>query len=145
MARALLLLAIIGLVVYAVADIASSDDDDRLDVPVFGWIVIVILLPVVGALGWIAVSRRQRSRRAGARPGSAGRPGPQHPDGRPLAPDDDPEFLWLLEQARRKRQQEDQQAAGAPDAAGSAEPAADEDTGDEEHLDPDAPGTGPRG
>jgi hypothetical protein len=166
MPRALLFLAIIGLVVYAVADIVSSDDDERLGVPAFGWIVIVILVPVLGALVWIVVSRSQRARRAAGTGTSSGRgatiagpmaPGARRPAGQPVAPDDDPEFLWLLEQARIKKQREEQErlargeggtpAGPGPEAdPGTAEGSRGEDSGDDERLDPDdVPGAGPRG
>ncbi|QZN85976.1 PLD nuclease N-terminal domain-containing protein [Cellulomonas sp. C5510] len=108
MARALLLLAMIGLTVYAVADIVSSDDEDRLGVPRLPW-VLVALVPFVGPITWILVRRSQRARRAGGggggtAPGPSGRPGPGR--GGPVAPDDDPEFLWRLEQERLRRERE---------------------------------------
>lgn len=112
MARALLLLAMIGLTVYAVADIVSSDDEDRLGVPRLPW-VLVALVPFVGPVAWILVRRSQRARRAGggsAGAGPSGRPGPRR--GGPVAPDDDPEFLWRLEQERLRRERG---AQGRPD------------------------------
>lgn len=120
MARALLFLATIGLAVYAVADIATSDDDARLGVPRFAWVLLVVLFPVLGALIWIAVSR---TRRASARQGGVAQPGP-HPRPAPrgpVAPDDDPEFLWRLDQERRRREAE----GGAPGADGTGSGAPD--------------------
>jgi hypothetical protein len=121
MARVLLFLLIVGAVVYVV-DISNSEDDERLGMPPFLWIVLVILVPVLGTIVWLAVSRTQRARR-GTRPGTSTSyrtlSHPTQPQ-QPLAPDDDPEFLWLLEQARIKRQREEQaQASGEqPPATG---------------------------
>jgi hypothetical protein len=79
-----------------------------------------VLLPLLGAISWIIV--RVAARRSGAGPAGPGngpggggnrptppprspRPGPRRPAG-PVAPDDDPEFLWRLEQEKRKRERE---------------------------------------
>lgn len=110
MARALLFLVIIGLAVYALADIASSDEHARRGIPRGVWLVVA-LVPVVGAVVWIASSRAQRAAGGGAaggggaaRPGGPGGTGPRR--GGPVAPDDDPEFLWRLEQDRLRRERE---------------------------------------
>ncbi|HEY0217818.1 MAG TPA: PLDc N-terminal domain-containing protein [Cellulomonas sp.] len=148
MARVLLFLVIIGLAVYAIADISSSDDDERLGVPAFAWVVIVILVPVVGPLAWIAVSRSRRAARAAGTTGrasgghgSTGYRELQRPAPQPLAPDDDPEFLWLLEQARLKKQREAEAGATGGDLDGDQA-----DDGDSPAADgsDDLPGAGPR-
>ena len=121
MPRVLLFLLIVGAVVYAVVDIANSEDDERLGMPPFLWIVLVILVPVLGTIVWLAVSRTQRARRGtGTATPTSYRMMSHSPQPQPLAPDDDPEFLWLLEQARIKTQREEQaQASGEePPAAG---------------------------
>jgi hypothetical protein len=95
MARALLFLVIIGLAVYALADISTSDDRARRGLPRGLWMLIA-LVPVVGAVAWILTSRAQRDAGGGTAPGRGG----------PVAPDDDPEFLWRLEQDRIRRERE---------------------------------------
>lgn len=105
MARAFVFLVMIGLAVYAVAGIAASDERERLGLPKGPWFVVA-LVPFVGPLAWIVVSRRARHEAGGA--GTAGgttaRPTPRRTG--PLAPDDDPEFLWRLEQDRLRRERE---------------------------------------
>jgi len=118
MPRALLLLAMIGLTVYAVADILSSDDEERLGVPRLPW-VLVALVPFVGPTAWVLVRRSQRAPRAGGAGGAgpagpAGRPGPGRSG--PVAPDDDPEFLWRLEQERLRREREARRPGDGDDA-----------------------------
>ncbi len=90
-------LLLIGFVVYCVIDIVRSEDDERLGVHPALWVLLVVLFPLIGGVVWIAVSRTRRA----ARPvrGAAG-PAPSGP----VAPDDDPEFLWRLDQERRRRQ-----------------------------------------
>lgn len=111
MARILLILVVVGLMAYALADVWSADEDERGGLPRWLWVLLIVLLPLLGAISWIVV--RVTARRSGAGPaagsGSGGsrpkptRPGPRRPSG-PVAPDDDPEFLWRLEQEKRKRE-----------------------------------------
>ncbi|MDR2348050.1 MAG: PLDc N-terminal domain-containing protein [Bifidobacteriaceae bacterium] len=90
----------LALMVYAVIDCAADDDVERFAVPKVLWILLIILLPYFGPLGWLAASKiakpRNRPPGGGIRPR---RPGP-------LAPDDNPQFLRQLaeEQARRERE-----------------------------------------
>lgn len=116
MPRALFILVTIGLAVYAIADIASSDDDDRLGVPRLPWFVVA-LVPIVGPVAWIVVSRAQRARRAGGGTSAAGPSAPPRPPRRtgPVAPDDDPEFLWRLDQERIRREREARGSGEGPD------------------------------
>ncbi|GAA4698149.1 Phospholipase_D-nuclease N-terminal [Promicromonospora umidemergens] len=124
MARILLILVVVGLMAYALADVWSADEDERGGLPRWLWVLLIVLLPLLGAISWIVV--RVTARRNNAGPSGPGRgssrptppsprsprPGPRRPAG-PVAPDDDPEFLWLLEQEKRKRERE---ARGHQDA-----------------------------
>lgn len=104
-------LVIIGMMTYSVLDCVRTDDSRiRLGLPHWFWVAVIIILPGAGALTWLIVSAVGR-RRYGAGPsGPSARPS-RRPD-KPLAPDDDPEFLFRLERDRRRRQKE-QEAAGA--------------------------------
>lgn len=137
MLRVLLPLLAVGLAVYALVDLASSDEDERGGIPKGLWVVLIILLPFLGPIAWILVKRS--ASRSGARSRPAGRPGPGSAPGgarrrrnAPVAPDDDPEFLWRLEQQQR-RQARDDAPAPADDA-----PATDATPGDERTDDGDA-------
>lgn len=116
-------LLLVAVVVYTVTDIINAPDEDLHGLPRGVWLILVILIPVLGSVVWFVVSingRRTRGEalggpRSGPRtaPGSAGTPGSGRPGGArtgPVAPDDDPEFLWRLEQERRRRA-----AQGDPD------------------------------
>lgn len=91
MPRLILVLAIVALTVYAAADCGQSRATQRGGVPRGLWLVLIIVIPVLGPILWLVVSRR-----AG---GGATR---QSPAGRSPAPDDDPDFLWKLERDRRR-------------------------------------------
>lgn len=82
-------LLVVALDVFAVVDLALIDPRRvrTLNKPV--WVVIILLLPVVGALLWFLVGRERRDA-----------PGQR----RTIAPDDDPAFLRNLS-AQEDRQE----------------------------------------
>lgn len=87
--RALLAFAVFVLAVYALVDCLRTRRSDIRTLPKPAWL-LVILVPAVGPLAWLVAGRRR---------------GPSSPPARgrgPVAPDDDPEFLWRLEQQRRR-------------------------------------------
>jgi hypothetical protein len=125
----------LGLMVFALAECVQSSDDERVGLHKGIWIVLIVVFPIVGSIAWFVVSR---SRRNASRSGQ----GPTIPPS-PVAPDDDPEFLWRLESERRRAAQRstppppgaDGQAS-APDVAQPHEPGiepggpGDQDQGD---------------
>jgi hypothetical protein len=133
--RNLLFLVGLGLVIYTVIDVIKSDRDERSGVAAPLWILLIVLLPVVGSIGWLVASRSARARRPDGGTGGGGggiRPptrGPRRPSG-PVAPDDDPEFLWRLAQQQRRAQRG--QSDGSADGAQRPDPA-DGDTHDGGH------------
>ncbi|GGC09209.1 PLDc N-terminal domain-containing protein [Cellulomonas carbonis] len=129
----------IGLAIYALIDLSQSRPQERAGLRPWLWAVVVVLVPVLGPVAWIATSRYLRSQQtpsaAPQRPGRA-RGVPRRRG--PVAPDDDPDFLWRIERERRRREA----GAGAPDDAAPGEhldgPAAD-DRSDRPAPDPDDP------
>jgi hypothetical protein len=57
------------------------------------WVLLVLLVPLVGVIVWLSVRWSRRTAYAGQGPAAAPRRG---------APDDDPEFLWRLDEDRRR-------------------------------------------
>ncbi|MDC7122222.1 PLDc N-terminal domain-containing protein [Cellulomonas fimi] len=111
MARYLAFVIVVGLVVWSVLDISRSSDEERLGVHPVLWMALVVLVPVLGAIVWILVSRGRRAaaRQAGGASGGGSAPGgstwtPRRRTG-PVAPDDDPDFLRKLDEDRRRREQ----------------------------------------
>lgn len=113
MLRLMVYVVPLALAIYALIDFSRSELRERAGIPTLGWLAIIVLLPVIGPITWIVVSRTQGAAGGGAprRPvGPMGtrpvrRPGPK-------APDDDPDFLWRLEQQRRRERNADGGPAG---------------------------------
>lgn len=109
--RAALIVLILALTIYSLLDCARTPEESMpARMPKLLWIVIIVMVTVIGPIAWIIVSRVKAaedrdgaveptvwSSKDGTRFRRAERP-------RPVAPDDDPEFLRGLEQdIRRKR------------------------------------------
>lgn len=90
--RTLLLLGVLVLVVYALVDCVRTRSADVHGLPKVLWLALILLVPGVGALAWLLLGRDRGTAAPPAR-----RSGP-------VAPDDDPEFLWRLEQERRRKE-----------------------------------------
>ncbi|WP_213454204.1 PLD nuclease N-terminal domain-containing protein [Rhizomonospora bruguierae] len=107
MVRLYLLLFLSGLSLTVVAVIGClSAEPDRVRVlsrPV--WLLVILLLPVAGAIAWFVTGRPLPVGTAPGQHPASGRTPP-----RPLAPDDNPEFLRSLDEAlgqeRSERNQE---------------------------------------
>lgn len=85
---ALLLLA---LWLYCVLDVIMTDEALTRNLPKVAWLLIVLLIPDVGAIAWLIAGRPQRAAFA---PGATEYRRP--PPLRGANPDDDPEFLRTL-------------------------------------------------
>ena len=96
MLRYLPLILLVAFIVYCVFDVLGSDVRARRGLPVPVWLLVVVAVPVAGGVAWLVLSRRAPS---------AGSTGPGR--GGPIAPDDDPEFLFRLDQERRRRERQD--------------------------------------
>lgn len=108
-ARLYLLLFVINLAVTVVAliDCLGSETEPR-NLSRLIWVLIILFFSPVGAIAWFLAGRPQRADQ-GDRPGSRWRPGAGPPEAkrpRPVAPDDDPEFLDSL--AGRQREADDE-------------------------------------
>ena len=106
MLRYLPLVLLVAFVVYCVFDVVGSDERRRRGLPVPLWLLLVVLVPVVGGVVWLLVSRWTPHQGTAARGGG------------PVAPDDDPEFLRELERRRRKAQPD---AGPAPSSDGGTD------------------------
>lgn len=91
---AVVVLAGLGLLIYALIDCVQAAPLDVRSAPKPAWIGIVLLVPFAGPLAWLMAGRPHRGRhQRGPRPEVAARP---------LGPDDDPEFLALLRDRQRR-------------------------------------------
>lgn len=95
MPRVLLAVAILTVVVYGLVDVIRTDRRLTRGISKTAWIVVLVVLPVIGAALWFIFGRPR-----GSRP-------PQQTFRHPTAPDDDPEFLRALELRRRNQAEAD--------------------------------------
>lgn len=132
--KVLLALVVVAVTVYAVVDCLNADDEDRRGLPKGLWLILIVLLPIFGPVAWFLLSSAQRRARLAAgrgpmsggysAPGSSSR-GPRPRTSGPVAPDDDPDFLWRIEQERRRAAREG--GPDTPDEPGSTDPTDDDE------------------
>jgi hypothetical protein len=114
-------LLITGLWVFCVLDAVTTPESEVRNLPKIGWIVIVLLFPLLGSAAWLIAGRPQarttadlpyKGNTGGRAPWpatrTAGFPEYERPREQP-GPDDDPEFLSRLrhEKARSDAEHED--------------------------------------
>ncbi len=89
--RVVLAIAVLAIFVYGLVDVIRTDASRTRSISKPAWIVVMILLPVLGAILWLLL----------------GRPTDDQPAARTYprtnAPDDDPDFLRNLELKRRNQ------------------------------------------
>ena len=91
MLKVLLYALPIILAIYALVDLVQTPDEDVQGLPKLIWVVLIVLIWVIGPAAWLLAGKRGRSLLPRLSPRGAGGPGGQAP--RPMAPDDDPDFL----------------------------------------------------
>ena len=96
MVRFLPFLISLVLSVYALFSCIQTPDEDVPYLPKLVWIVLIVFVPFVGPIVWLITYRMQLARRE-----SVVRP--PKPSARPVAPDDDPDFLASLDRYRDPR------------------------------------------
>ena len=104
----------LALCIYCVVNVISSRDDEIRNLPKFGWLILVLLFPLVGSIAWLAAGRpvtvqgpRSRYERATPEFPEYDRPG----RAAAVDPEADAEFLRKVreraeEQRRKAREQE---------------------------------------
>jgi hypothetical protein len=89
----------VALYIYFIIDVMRTPRGETRTLPKFVWLLVVVLLPLLGGLIWLALGRVWPSpgSRFGRRRG-------------PMAPDDDPRFLkqlgddvWVKKMEQRRR------------------------------------------
>lgn len=122
MPRVLVAVAVLAIYVYGLVDVIGTDKRLTRGISKTSWLVVVAVLPVVGAALWFIIGRPR-----------GGRPAPQSYS-HTTAPDDDPDFLRNLEIRRRNQaeadrlkklkdelQAKERKLNGGPSATGGAE------------------------
>jgi len=119
-------LLVLVLEVFCVIDVIQSREEDVRHLPRIGWLILILLFPLVGSIAWLVAGRPQRgpARRSPYEREASAFPEYDRP-GRAagLTPESDEEFLRRIreraEEQRRKAAEEkkrrEQQEGGEPD------------------------------
>ncbi|WP_030055709.1 MULTISPECIES: PLD nuclease N-terminal domain-containing protein [Streptomyces] len=100
----------LALWVWAFVDCLTTPEDEVRHLPKVVWVLIVLLFPPLGPIAWLIAGKQRgflRTATADGYPaadGRAGRPGHPSAGGRPLAPDDNPEFLASLKKGNNEHE-----------------------------------------
>jgi hypothetical protein len=78
----------LALLIFCLVDCISIYDSRIKVLNKIAWVFIIILLPFLGPILWLTIGKDR----------SANRPAERARDARPLAPDDDPDFLRNADQ-----------------------------------------------
>ncbi len=96
----------LALLVYCLIDCIQTDSALVRNLPKPLWILLIVVVPIVGAIAWLVAGRPERSARSRHVPwpstATAGFPEYERP--RPVAPDDDPEFLASVRRSDEKHE-----------------------------------------
>ncbi|MGR6317709.1 PLDc N-terminal domain-containing protein [Micromonospora soli] len=102
----LLFLAEVVLAICALISCLSAEEGEIRALPRIAWVLIILFFPLVGSIAWFVAGREP----GGQRPRTAWPMGngfsEQDRRRRPVAPDDDPEFLSRLAERSRRDDQE---------------------------------------
>ena len=79
--RVLFIVLTIAIQLYGLIDCAQREDSDVRSLPRWGWLIIIVLIPTLGAVAYLIAERPKRPDNGGKKPK------------RSIAPDDDPDFL----------------------------------------------------
>ncbi|MCU1516921.1 MAG: hypothetical protein JWQ75_1642 [Pseudarthrobacter sp.] len=89
--RVVLAVAILAIFVYGLVDVIRTDGRLTRGISKPSWIIVMIVLPVLGAILWLLIGRPR------------GTPPVRQNYSHPTSPDDDPDFLRNLDARRRKQ------------------------------------------
>ncbi|WFE38783.1 PLD nuclease N-terminal domain-containing protein [Micromonospora sp. WMMD998] len=98
----LLFLAQVVLAASALIGCLSAEDGQVKALPRLVWVLVILFFPIVGPIAWFVAGRERPDGPLGAA-GTAGSTAPAH---RPVAPDDDPDFLASLDKRSRDEDRE---------------------------------------
>ncbi len=89
--RVVLAVAVLAIFVYGLVDVIRTDGRLTRGISKPAWIIVMIVLPVLGAILWLLIGRPRNT------------PPVRQASSHPTAPDDDPDFLRNLELRRRNQ------------------------------------------
>jgi len=115
-ARFLLYAIPVVVVLYALIDCILIPGALARSLPKWVWLVVIVLIPVFGAVAWLLVGRPRREATVTGTVGGVARIVPRRGSG-PVAPDDDPTFLRKLADDEWSRKMRDRREGTTPDTS----------------------------
>jgi hypothetical protein len=97
MTRGLPLLFELGLTIFCLIDCVQTPPTTARNLPKWAWIALIVVFPLIGSIAWLISGRPSAADRAKRHSGL------RHP--RPIAPDDDPDFLRELGRLNGKHEE----------------------------------------
>jgi hypothetical protein len=99
----------LALLVYCLIDCIQTDSAAVRNLPKPVWVLLIILLPLFGGVGWLLAGRPERGATTPATRGSwptpsSGASPTYRPSAAPKGPDDDPDFLRSLREKDHERE-----------------------------------------
>lgn len=100
----------IALLAYCLIDCIQTDEGDMRNLPKSLWVILIIFLPIVGGVAWLVAGRplTRAPRRGVPWPATRTAGFPEYERPRPVAPDDDPDFLLSLRAERERERRLDE-------------------------------------
>lgn len=93
----------IGLAIYALVDCVRAEERLIKALPRTAWMLLIAFVPLIGPIAWLVTGRVRE----------AGQPRRAATPPRPIAPEDDPDFMRSLEDQRRlERRRREREAEG---------------------------------
>jgi hypothetical protein len=105
--------------IYCLLEVITTEESRIRNLPKLSWLLIVLLLPLVGSIAWLAVGRPLGPARSLPYKGNTGIPPEYDRPGRSAAnnPDDDAAFLAQLKKRADEQRQKAKRDKEEPDQA----------------------------
>ncbi|MFJ1753092.1 PLD nuclease N-terminal domain-containing protein [Kitasatospora sp. NPDC088134] len=104
MLRIVPVVALLALWVWAFIDCLTTPEDEVRHLPKVVWVIVVLFFPLLGSIAWLVAGKDRTRRRRVPWPSGPTAGYPEYERPRPLAPDDDPEFLASLKRGNEQHE-----------------------------------------
>lgn len=97
------LLLELGLTIFCLIDAIQTPETSIRNLPKWGWIVLILIFPLIGGIAWLVAGRPRATSSWSEHVTSY--PEDQRSHDRPVAPDDDPEYLRQIGRMNSEHEQ----------------------------------------
>ena len=100
--RGLPVLLELGLTIFCLIDCLQTPEQAARNLPKWAWVLLILIFPLLGSIAWLVAGRPGRDEVVAYTTGYAEH---ERSARRPMAPDDDPEFLRELGRVNSEHEQ----------------------------------------